>query len=625
MKFFEPQWLWGLLSLPIFLILIILDEQRRKKQFGRFADPALWKVLAPELNFQLRLRKSILGLAALMFALVALARPQWGSHEETVKVSGLDVVLVLDVSNSMWTEDVVPSRLQKMKHWVRNLLSTLDGDRVGVVAFAASTAVVCPLTSDLSYVWDTVQLLDPKNMRNQGTDVGLALQTAVASIERGAEEVTTHSQSPVASRAIVLISDGEDHEKQALTEADRLKERGIKFFVLGVGTEKGGPIPIRDESGHVQGYKRDRKGEAVVSTFHPEFLSEVATRGGGKYGMATAQEAEIQQLLHEFGGLNRGDYTERRFLVFEERFQIPLFIAVLLLIFEISVPVKNMVTFLMLGSLLMQTQGAQAADLLQGPSALESYLENQKGLKAYQQGNLEEAQRNFGTAQALDPSRPELEFNQGVLQLRQGELDRAIESFQHAAQQGEKTHQPSLQGKSLYNLGNAFSKKGDAKEAIRSYAGAIESAQQTQDSHLEQEARKNLQLVLDQLKRQEQQKKEQEKQQKPDQQKGDSKNQEKKNSGQDDKKGHNQNPKEGESQQSPGQQQKDQSQSGQKPEQDQRYQETQPWKKQDDFNSQKMTSEDADRVLSELKTRERELQEKLQNKNGNQQNQDKDW
>ena len=144
MKFLEPQWLWGLLVVPIFYFLILLDEKRRKEQFRRFADQSLWKFLAPELNFGLRFRKSLMSILALAFGLLALARPQWGSHEETIEVTGLDVVLVLDVSSSMWTEDVVPSRLQKMKHWVRNLLSSLEGDRVGVVAFAASTAVVCP-------------------------------------------------------------------------------------------------------------------------------------------------------------------------------------------------------------------------------------------------------------------------------------------------------------------------------------------------------------------------------------------------------------------------------------------------------------------------------------------------
>ncbi len=613
MKFLDPQWLWGLMALPFLFVWLVIDEKRRKQQFTRFAQPALWKFLSPELNFKLRFRKSIFSLLALGFGLLALARPQWGSHEEKIQVTGLDVVLVLDVSNSMWTEDVVPSRLQKMKHWVRTLLSTLNGDRVGVVAFAASTGVVCPLTSDLAYVWDTVQILDPKTMQNQGTDIGLALQTASQAIDRGAEEVTGGKQAPVASRVVILVSDGEDHENQALVEAAHLRERGIKFFVIGVGTEKGGPIPVRDDSGTVQGYKRDRRGEPVLSAFHSEFLAELASRGGGKFWPTTAQEGEVNELIHELGGLARGDYAERRFLVFEDRFQIPLAIAVILLILEISIPVRNLMLLGVIAALGLTPGSARADGLLHAPAPLEGYLENQKGLKAYQQGNLEEAQRRFGSAQALDPTRPELEFNQGVLQLRQGEIDRAVESFKNSASWAEKAKQFSLRDKALYNLANALEKKGDTKEAIRSYVEAIEGAVQDQDPRLEQQARKNLQLVMEQAKKREQKKRDQQKQSQPDQQQ---KNQQEQN----------QNQKKGEDQKQEGQKQgEDQKQASQKPEDGKHYQETESWKKKEDFNSQKMTSEDADRVLAELKARERDLQEKLQKKNGNQRNQAKDW
>ena len=618
MKFLEPQWLWGLLVVPIFYFLILLDEKRRKEQFRRFADQSLWKFLAPELNFGLRFRKSLMSILALAFGLLALARPQWGSHEETIEVTGLDVVLVLDVSSSMWTEDVVPSRLQKMKHWVRNLLSSLEGDRVGVVAFAASTAVVCPLTSDLSYVWDTVQILDPKMMKNQGTDIGLALQTASQAIERGAEEVSGHSHTPVASRVVVLISDGEDHENQALAEADRFKERGIKFYVFGVGTEKGGPIPVRDDLGSTQGYKRDRKGDPIVSAFHSEYLAGLASRGGGKYWAATSDEIEVKQLVAELGGLTRGDYSERRFLVYEDRFQIPLAVAVLLLILEISIPVRNLLGLVFLFSLGLFPVSARADGYFSLPAPLEGYYETKKGLKAYNQGNLEEAQRSFGSAQALDPSRPELEFNQGVLQLRQGDFDRAIESFKNSTQLAEKSNQPLLQGKSLYNLGSTYAKKGEAKDAIRSYSEAIQLAIKNGDTRLEEEARKNLQLVLDQKKKREQQKQDQEKQSKQDQKKQDQ--QEQKQGEQKEQKGDHQNQNE-----SSAQQDQSQKQPSQGAEREKQYQQTEPWKKKDDFKSQKMTSEDADRVLNELKARERDLQEKLKKKNGNQQNQAKDW
>ncbi len=615
MKFLEPQWLWGLLILPFWLGWIYFDEGRRRKQFARFAQPKLWQFLSPELNFKLRFRKSLIGLLALAFGFLALARPQWGSHEESIKVSGLDVVLVLDISNSMWAEDVVPSRLQAMKHWVKTLLSTLNGDRVGVVAFAASTAVVSPLTSDLDHVWDTVQILDPKAMQNQGTDIGLALQTATQAIERGAEEVSSGSQAPVASRVVILVSDGEDHENQALVEADLIKKKGIQFYAFGVGTEKGGPIPVRDDAGHVQGFKRDRKGNPIVSAFHSDYLTSLASRAGGKYWSLSQQESEISELKKQMSGLVRGDYSERRFLVYEDRFQFPLAIAVILLIIEISLPVRNLIFAVFLISTFFVPVPVRADALLSAPAPIEGYLETQRGLKAYQRGDFDEAKRRFNSAQALDPYSPELEFNQGVIQLRQGDVDRAVQSFDRAGKLAEKSKKSELRDQALFNLANALEKKGEAKEAIRSYLDAIKSAMASKDPKLEEKARKNLQLVLNEMKKREQKKKEQEKQA---QQNQDQKNQSAENQKQ--KSGEEQKQKENSSQES-----QKQASTHQQSDEEKRYQETQPGKKQDDFKSQKMTSEDANRVLSELKARERELQEKLQKKNGNQQAQAKDW
>jgi Ca-activated chloride channel family protein len=229
MRFLVPSWLWGLLAVPVLYGLLYWDENRRQVQFAKFADRKLWKLLSPELNFGLRRRKALYWVASLGFIILALARPQWGSHQEIVQVSGLDVMLVLDLSNSMSVEDVVPSRLQKAKHLIRTLLGRMEGDRVGLVGFAASTWVVSPLTSDLSYIWDRIETLTPKSVESQGTDMGLALETAQRAMERGAQEGVGEAKQGGASHVVILISDGEDHENDALTQAAQLKERGIKF------------------------------------------------------------------------------------------------------------------------------------------------------------------------------------------------------------------------------------------------------------------------------------------------------------------------------------------------------------------------------------------------------------
>ncbi len=631
MKFFAPHWLWSLLILPLLYGILLFDEKRRQNQFAQFADRKIWSLISPEMIPDFRLKKARYFLASLAFAILALARPQFGTHEESVKVSGLDIMVALDVSNSMEVEDVVPSRLQKARHVIRSLVNHLDGDRVGVVAFAGSSYVASPLTTDLYYLVDTVQMLGPKMIQNQGTDVGSALETAYKALERGGEEVSTTSNTIVPSHVILLISDGEDHEANAIQIAEKLKEKATKLYVLGVGTESGGPIPIKDEAGKTLGFKKDRTGKTIVSTFRPTFLQELAKAADGKYWNVTPSEGEVQDLLQELGRLTRGDYAERRFVVYEDRYQIPLAIAIILLILEISVPARKILALILI-CIGMSSTTVRAEGVVKAPPSLDAYLENKRGIEAYKKGNIEEAQKEFGAAQARDPSRPELEYNQGVVDMQKGEIDRAIESFKSSARGADQNSNSSLLGKSLYNLGNAFAKKGKAKDAVQSYLGAIQSAIQSKDEALEYEARKNLQLLVnqEQQKKQPQQQQDQKEQEKKEQENSD----QKKQPDQKDQPDQNQKDKQGQENQPNRKDQKDQgsnesssqSKEQQKAQGDQqKFQETPQEMRSRPFQSKKLTPEDANRVMSELTNKERELQEKLQKQHAKSQSNPKDW
>ena len=158
MKFLAPLWLWFLAAVPLVFAALYHHEKRRQARFARFARQPLWATLAPELDPRARLRKAILWTLAMQFGILALARPQWGTREEVLHITGLDVMIALDVSNSMEAEDVIPSRLKKAKHEIRGLLDRLQGDRVGLVSFAANGYLACPLTTDLEYLFETVQL-----------------------------------------------------------------------------------------------------------------------------------------------------------------------------------------------------------------------------------------------------------------------------------------------------------------------------------------------------------------------------------------------------------------------------------------------------------------------------------
>jgi Ca-activated chloride channel family protein len=599
-RFVSPQWLWALLAVAAFYAAVVWDQRRRREQFGRFASPAVWKAIAPELDWDARLRKARALTAALAFLVLALARPQWGTHEEIVKVTGLDVMVVLDVSNSMETEDVVPSRLKKARHLIRSLLDRMSGDRVGVVAFAASSYVACPLTTDLDYVREQVEILSPQLVVNQGTDIGIGLETAARALDRGAEEApgdAKDAQNAPASRVVILISDGEDHEEKALEGAARLKEAGVRLYVFGVGTQKGGPIPTRDDQGKLHGYKRDRLGNPVVSTFKPDALMQVAASASGRYWNVTPEEPELEELLADLGALDRSEFAERRFVIYEDRFQFPLALAVILVFLELCLPARLLMpgaSALLLLSLGLSARPAAAAPkFLTEQPPVGAYMENERGVDAFKDGKIDEAKKKFGAAQALDPSRPELQFNQGVIQLKEGDVDGAIEGFAGAARGAQGRESPRLEGEALYNLGGALTQKQDYSGAIRSYLGAIDAARRAEDGALEDDARKNIELLIKKIKQQKQQQQQRSK----------------------DGKSQDQQPQSGDEKEDKG---------GEK-EQAQRYKETPKDKRRDQFRSLKLSKEDADRVMAELSNRERDLQIKLNKQRGRPQSQQKDW
>lgn len=605
MKFLNPAWLWGILLLPLVYWFVFKDEKNKKSRFGQFIHESLWKSIAPEMDPQARLKKAGVWLLGLSFILLALARPQMGTHEETVQVSGMDIMIVLDVSSSMDAEDIVPSRLQKAKHAIHTLVEHLAGDRVGLVAFAGSSYIASPLTTDTSYFLDTLQIINPRMIQNQGTDIGLGLDTSLKGLERGSEEIvgataTNPAQPP--SHAVILISDGEDHEEQAIEMAKKFKKSGVKLFVLGIGTEKGAPVPVKDDSGKILGYKRDRKGESIITTFRSDFLQKVAQEAGGKYWSITPAEEEIGSLLQDLGSMNRADYAEKRYLVYEDRYQIPLFIGLLLLLVEISFPVRKLAFLVFIG--LVPLSGRAESFLSRPTTSLDTYLENKRGIEAFQQGKIDEAQKDFGAAQARDPSRPELEFNQGVVQMQQGQVDSAIEAFKNSGNSAYQSKDQSLLGKSLYNLGNAYAKKGDLQNAAQSFLGAIQSAKVSQDKNLESRARKNLELLLSQLQKQKQQQEDQKKENKDGKQ--DQQNQKESQGSKDQEKQANADKKQDKSQEN------------------RQYQESHQ-NSREQFHSKKLNPEDAERVLSELSNREKELQEKILNQHGQTNNNAKDW
>jgi Ca-activated chloride channel family protein len=617
-RFADPRWLTWLAGVPVLYFLLLWDERRRKKQMEQFADPHVWERILPGHDPGARSTKVLFLCLSLIFAILTLARPQWGMREEVLKTTGLDIMVLLDVSNSMETEDVTPNRLRKAKHWLSTFLDQVPGDRVGVVAFADSGYVAAPLTTDHGYVREVVDLLSPASVTAQGTNIGAALALARKSLERGSEDLLFSPTKSTTTHAIVVLSDGEDHEGQAKQAATDLSKFGIRVFTVGIGTGKGGPVPSRDLKGNLLTYKKDFSGQTVISQLKPDDLMDIAQAGGGKYWTASADERETEELASELSGMSRSEFAERKRLIYEERFQYPLAICLLFLIIEMSVSLTRKreegqtsaipagatgtMALLALAFLFPSLSNANSAGIV---DTWEAYQENEVGIDALKRGDFEAARRAFGAAQARDPSVPELEYNQGITQFQEGQVDEAIRRFEGAAQGAQQRRDSKLEAEALFNLGVAQAQKGEKKDALNSYLKALDSAEKArrqagveEESQIEKDLRKNIELLQrEDPKQNQQQQQQQQEQQKKDQQQDQSQNQ------------------------------KDQSQGDpdQKDPKDQKQQRAQETGRQKRFKSEKLSAEDAERVMAELGNKERELKAKLNQQRGQYGRNPKDW
>jgi Ca-activated chloride channel family protein len=299
---------------------------------GRSRQKALARLLAPEMIGKLvrsaspirrRLQAGAF-LAAITCFCLAAARPQWGTKLETITRRGIDVVVAIDTSLSMEATDVVPNRLDKAKHMLQSLIDQLQGDRIGVVAFAGTAFVQCPLTLDHGAARMFLDILNTRVIPAPGTDIGAAIRTAIKAF----------NQKEKKYKALVLLTDGEDHRGDWKTAAEEARDAGVQVYCMGIGTSSGQPIPVRDEQGATSGYKKDENGEVVVSRLDETTLQEIAGMTGGKYYFATAGESEVDDVRQEIGRLDKRELESKVVRNYEERFQYFLAAGLILLMAE---------------------------------------------------------------------------------------------------------------------------------------------------------------------------------------------------------------------------------------------------------------------------------------------------
>jgi Ca-activated chloride channel homolog len=334
MRFASPEAFQLLWIIPIVWLASIAFERRARKLIQKALGEKLTPFLSSSVSRPRRHVKLALKLLSFAFFVTALARPQLGKSLQEVKVQGVEMVIAFDVSNSMLAEDVKPSRLQHAKSEMNRLLDALAGDKVGLVAFAGSAVVLSPLTTDKGSLKMFIDGLTPDSVETQGTNITKALDEARGVFDRGGAE---NDETSRVTRVILIVSDGEDQEKGALEQAKKFAQDGTRIFTLAFGTERGAPIPTRDERGFLRSYKRDRSGKEVISTVKGDFLKQLSEVGNGSFHHATFGGQEAKAIKADIDKLQKAEFASSLATSYDERFQIPLALGFLIMMIEMLI------------------------------------------------------------------------------------------------------------------------------------------------------------------------------------------------------------------------------------------------------------------------------------------------
>jgi Ca-activated chloride channel family protein len=313
-----------LILLPVLLAFYWVVFRMKKRALKRFGNLDLMKKLALSVSPTKQRWKVALLLLAVFFLMFSLARPQLGTRLTLMKREGVDIIIAMDCSLSMLAEDFKPSRLEKAKQEVNGLISRLQGDRVGLVAFAGVAFVQCPLTLDYSAAQLFLDIIDTDLIPQPGTAVGEAIRTSIKAF----------SQKERKYKVLVLMTDGEDHDSDPLGAAEEAATEGIKVYTIGIGSVQGEPIPLKNTRGLVEGYKKDREGSVVVSKLDETTLQKISLTTGGKYYHATSGEMELDKIYQEISKMEKKELEGKLMTQYEDRYQFFLLLSVLLLMIE---------------------------------------------------------------------------------------------------------------------------------------------------------------------------------------------------------------------------------------------------------------------------------------------------
>jgi Ca-activated chloride channel family protein len=481
MSFGAPEWLWGLLLVPLLVALFVRAERLGHRRLQQFVSARLLPQLAGTVNRPRRITRFALQLLGFSLVLVSLAEPRWGYTFQDVKRKGLDLLIAVDTSRSMLSNDVQPNRLDRVKLAVQDLINELQGDRVGLIAFAGRAFLQAPLTIDYDAVVEAINDLDTKTIPEGGTNISSAIALATQSF----------GKSATGNRALIIFTDGEELSGDAVKTAKEAADAGVRIFTVGVGTPQGSLIPVTGDDGQMA-FVKDSAGQVVKSKLDDKRLREIAQATDGFYVHLESGLRTMQQLQSE--GLAKMKAAEMDVRLSRqpiERYEWPLSAALIALALSIliperkrarerrSVPAPARTAAHGVGGGPVRTVGATVVLLI----LLSSFaFAAAPGIDAYRDGKFEDAYSQFQQTLKSHPESPaddKLQFDSGAAAYKLKDYNKALESFSQAL----LTPDTGLQSKGHYNLGNTLYQHGETEKSddkkLSDWTNALDHYEQT--------------------------------------------------------------------------------------------------------------------------------------------------
>ncbi|KAK3605036.1 hypothetical protein CHS0354_000702 [Potamilus streckersoni] len=449
------------------------------KEIRAFGAERVVEKLTASLGREKIVMKSVLFVLAFVLLGISMINPQIGTRLKEVKRKGIELVIALDISNSMLATDVSPSRLQRAKYELSDMVDALGGDLVGLVVFAGTAFQQSPMTSDHSALKLFLEIASPDLIQTQGTNFSAALETAMNTLEQGEGGKAKDEKS---SHVIVIVSDGENNEEGVAESIKKVKEKGIKVFTVGIGSEQGAPIPLMNREGEIVDYKREESGAIVTTKFNENTLVEIARKADGEFYRVSTGGSNFDQIIEKFKTLDQTEYETKQLVDYDDKFQFFLLSAILLLIVEFLIGEKKVQS-----------------------KAFAQYFDVEKGNEHFQAGQLDKAKEYYDKVESENEDiqdKKEAVFNNGNVFFQKKEFDKAKENFSKLASQNELSSEDRADA--YYNLANtAYEKSNLAKEHSEKQKALKESLDYLKESmklnSTDNDAKQNYEFIKRQL------------------------------------------------------------------------------------------------------------------------------